>query len=103
MIKSVNKDTDEKLIKSRKDNLSKIIEILIRHTEKKLDDHEGWKQLQDLTFLELIQEAGMFNGNKALKDYSNVERKEVKSDYYAISTSVQGIGNEGQRYICEWL
>ena len=54
MIKSVNKDTDEKLIKSRKDNLSKIIEIFIRHTEKKLDDHEGWKQLQDLTFLELI-------------------------------------------------
>ena len=45
----------------------------------------------------------MFNGNKALKDYSNVERKEVKSDYYAISTSVQGIGNEGERYICEWL
>ena len=38
----------------------------------------------------------MFNGNKALKDYSNVEREEVKSDYLdAISTSVQGIGNEG--------
>ena len=35
----------------------------------------------------------MFNGNKALKDYSDVEREESKSKYLdAISTSVQGTG-----------
>ena len=95
LIKGVTKDTDEKLVKSRKDNLSKIIKFLIRqtHTEKKLDDHEGWKRLKCLTFWEFLYEARMYNGNKALKDYSDVEREEAKTEYLnAISTSVQGTG-----------
>ena len=93
VIKGVSKDTDEKLIKTRKEDLSKVIKYLIRqtHTEKNLDDHEGWKKLQGLSFWRFLYEAGMFRGNKALEDFTETEQQEAKLRYLdAISVSVQG-------------
>ena len=93
LIKGVSKDTDEKKIKTRKNDLNKIVKFLLRqtHTEKKLEDCENWKKLRNLNFWEFIYEVGMFKGNKDLDDFTEIEKQEAKSRYLdAISASVQG-------------
>ena len=67
--------------------------FLIRqtYTDKKLEDLEGWIKLKELDFWEFLFEAGMFTGNKSLKDYTDTEKQEARSRYVdAISVSIQG-------------
>ena len=45
LIKGIPKDTDEKVVKARKNDLNKILKFLIRqtYTDAKLEDQESWK------------------------------------------------------------
>ena len=93
LIRGISKDTDEKVIKARKEDLNKIIKFLIRqtYTEGKMEDHQGWKDLQSLDFWQFLYEVGMFKENKSMKDYDQNEKQEAKQRYLdAISASVQG-------------
>ena len=65
LIRGLSKDTDDNVIKARKDDLNKIIKFLIRqtYTEGKMEDHQGWKDLQSLDFWQFLYEVGMFQKN----------------------------------------
>ena len=66
LVKGISKDIDEEVIKTRKKDLDKIIKFLVRqtYTEKKIEDHQGWKNLQGLDFWQFLYEVGMFKENK---------------------------------------
>ena len=93
LVKGISKDIDEEVIKTRKKELDKIIKFLVRqtYTVKKIEDHQGWKNLQGLDFWQFLYEVGMFKENKPLKFCTEPEKVEAKSRYLnAISASVQG-------------
>ena len=93
LIRGMSKDTDEQIIKGRKEDLNKVIKFLLRqtHTERNLEDSNGWKKLKDLSFWQFLYEAGMFRVNKPIDQFSEIERNEARSRYLdAISASVRG-------------
>ena len=93
LIRGMSKDTDEQIIKGRKEDLNKVIKFLLRqtHTERNLEDSNGWKKLRDLSFWQFLYEVGMFRVNKPIDQFSEIERNEARSRYLdAISASVRG-------------
>ena len=82
IIKAVPKDTDEKLLKSMKDDYNKIVKFLIRqtYTDKKLEDLHSWKVLKTMDFWKFLYEVGMFTENKKLECYTNAEKNQPRQD-----------------------
>ena len=95
VIQGISKDEDANSVKAKKADLNKIVKFLLRqtYTDRKLDDLSSWKQLKELNFWQFLFEVGMFEGNKSLDNYSEIEREKARSRYLdAISASVQGSG-----------
>ena len=93
LVRGCNKDLDEEEIKSRKNDLNKIVKFLIRqtHTEKDIESLESWKWLKQMDFWQFLLEVGMFTEEKNLKDYSESEKQMAKLRYLnAISVSIHG-------------
>ena len=93
LILGMSKDLDENLIKARKLDLNRITKYLVRQTysERNLSECEGWKLLKKLNFWEFIHNAGMFEGQKELNEYTEYDKNVAKARYLdAISASVQG-------------
>ena len=61
LVMGIPKDTDESIVKGRKNDLNKIVKYLIRQTfaDKDKSDSESWKNMQSMDFWEFIYEAGM--------------------------------------------
>ena len=92
LVKAIPKDTDKQIIKSRKEDFSKLMKFLIRqtNTDKDIEDLQSWKKLRDLDFWKFLYEAGMFSASKKFEDFTNTEREEARTRYIdAISTSIQ--------------
>ena len=93
IVQAMPKDIEEKNSKERTKDFNMLMKYLIRqtHTEGNLEEHIGWKNLQKLNFYEFLYEAGMFSGNRDLRDYSDEEKQKAKARYLnAISASVKG-------------
>ena len=61
--------------------------------ERDVDEADGWKNLKKMSFLEFLQQVGMFSELKPVSAYSEHEIKEAKTRYInAISASVKGTG-----------
>ena len=93
VVLGLSKDEDEDLIKERKRDLNKITKYLIRqtHAKENLNQSESWNNLKDMNFWEFLYAVGMFNGQKMLDEYNEIEMQETKTRYInAISASVKG-------------
>ena len=94
-ILGVNKDLDKDILEARRKDFNKIMKYLLRQTysETNLEESEHWKVLKQMSFLEFIHQAGMFNKRKSLSSYSNEEIEDARSRYFnAISTNIKGTG-----------
>jgi hypothetical protein len=95
LILGMSKDLDETVISKRTKDLSKIKKYLIRQTftEENLESSENWKKLKQLTFLDFIFQVGMFEEEKPLSEYTQIEINNASERYRnAISAGVKGTG-----------
>jgi len=87
LISGVSKDTDEEIIKTRKQTLRKIVTYLIRQSL----DAEKFNSLQKLTFIEFLFEIGMFDTIKNVNEFTSKEKEAAKQKYLnALSVSFSG-------------
>ena len=89
------KDLEEKEVIRRKADLKKIKKFLTRQTysETDVDQSESWKKLKSMSFLEFLQEVGMFHESKPLTSYTSVQIEKAIDRYYkALSMSMKGTG-----------
>ena len=77
LILGISKDTDEAIIKTRKKDLNKIINFLVRQTycENPRKNDETWGRLKNLNFWEFLAEVGMFVDQKDIEKYTDQENK----------------------------
>jgi hypothetical protein len=95
LILGISKDLDEEIVSQRTKDLNKIKKYLIRQTftEESLETLESWKKMQKMTFLEFIFQVGMFEEEKLLSEYNQIEIDKAIDRYCnAISVGVKGTG-----------
>ena len=89
------KDLDENEVIKRKADLKKIKKYLTRqtYTETRLEELETWKKMKTMSFLEFLQEVGMFQEERQLSNYSSMEIEKAIDRYYnALAMSMKGTG-----------
>ena len=75
-IQGISKEESEEEVKSRKKNLMKIKKYIIRQT----NDNESLNLFKNFTFIEFLREVGMFDADKDLCDYDDIEEKKCKEE-----------------------
>ena len=93
LILGLSKDLDESKVKERRKDLNKILKFLIRQTHSDTDQSGKTKldRLMKMNFYEFLFASGMFSGDKAFEDFSEIEKQEAKTRYLnALSAGVQG-------------
>ena len=95
LILAMRKDLDKEVVSQRTKDLIKIKKYLIRQTfsESTIESSESWSLLKKMNFLEFLYDVGMFDEEKGLKEYDQVEINKAIARYCnAISASVKGRG-----------
>ena len=88
-IQGISKEESEEEVKSRRKNLMKIKKYLIRQTH----DKESLNLFKNFTFIEFLKEFGMFDADKDLCEYDDIEKETAKKKYkLVLSASVKGAG-----------
>ena len=93
LICGIAKDTEESIIKARKNDLNKISKFLLRqtYTDQDINELQSWKRLKDMSYWEFLYEVGMFSSSKLFNELNEDDKAEAEERYYnAISASVQG-------------
>ena len=91
VVLALSKDEDEKIVIQRRKDLRKLSKFLIRQTFYKDIEVKKFEKFQSLDFWAFLFEAGMFENDKSLHEYSEDEKQKAKERYYnAISASVKG-------------
>ena len=93
LILGMLKDTDEDIVKTRRKDLQKISKFLIRqtYTDQNIQDLQSWINLQRMDFWQFLYEAGMFETDKLLSEFTVDEKQKARERYVnAVSASVQG-------------
>ena len=82
-------------VKRRRDDLKQIKKYLIRqtHLENIQLDNSNLNYFKSLSFIEFLNEVGMFTSDKELQSYSTKEKNDAYKRYLnALSASVRGTG-----------
>ena len=74
-ILGIKKDLPLEEIRQRKKDLVKIRKYLIRqtYTTGKMEENENWNKLKKLSFIEFLREVGMFDTDKDISKYNELE------------------------------
>ena len=93
-IPGLSKDLSEEEIIKRKTDLKKIKKFLIRQTHTENDgEAEHFDSFCQMTFIQFLFEAGMFESNQEIEKLSDNEKKVGYQRYInALSASVRGTG-----------
>ena len=96
-ILGMSKDLEENVIQQRKHDLQKIKKYLIRQTfseNNSAEDNPNFSTFKNLTFIQFLYEAGMFESTKSIEEYTLHEKSQAYQRYRdAISASVRGSGS----------
>jgi hypothetical protein len=96
-ILGMSKDLEESVIQQRKRDLKKIKNYLIRQTFSEnysAEDNPNFSTFKNLTFIQFLYEAGMFESTKSIEEYTLHEKSQAYQQYRdAISASVRGSGS----------
>ena len=94
LILGVPKDLDPAELSKRKADLKKIKKFLIRETYSEDDkESERFKAFKKTSFMQFLLNVGMFEDDKEIGDYSEIENQSAYQRYInALSLSVRGTG-----------
>ena len=88
-VQGISKDDSDEDVKIWKKNLLKIKKYMIRQTVS----DESWNLFKNFTFIEFLREVGMFDIDKNLAEYDDIEIEQAKKKYIlALSASIKGTG-----------
>ena len=92
-VQGMNKDLPEEEIKKRKYDLRKIRKYLLRQSCGHQENSENWNKLKILKYWEFLYEVGMFEDEKSLEQFTELERQKAKTRYLnALTASIRGSG-----------
>ena len=87
LIVGISKETDEAVVRNRKLDLRKIKTFLIRQSSQS----ESFLILKNMSFIQFLHYAGMFEQHKSVNEYSEEEKSLARTRYLnALSSSIVG-------------